>query len=100
MNITVDKNNRGVLEISHEAFDKILKSSVANTLSIKTVEIAITSKIINNNHLYILIKLMFQKSTKMLDNLHEQKIIAQIDKLVLQILNIKPKNIAVAYLHQ
>lgn len=97
MYISIERNNRGSLDIEINALNKLIEHSVTSNVyngskNIKNIEVS--SDLYHDNVLYVFVKIQLIKPELMLNEL---KIYKGVEEAVMQTLNIKPKNIAIAY---
>ncbi|ATZ16395.1 hypothetical protein JN01_0564 [Entomoplasma freundtii] len=97
MDILIEQNTRGTLEIKHRAFNKLLKMMILNNNSSSDIkDIEVTSEIYMDHYFYILVKFILKPETKSFA-FDEKQMIHQIEAIVMKTLDFKPKNIALAY---
>lgn len=97
MYISIERNNRGALEIEINALNKLIQNTILmrSISNIKNVEnIEVLTDLYHDNLLYLLIKIELKDKTKLLD---ETQINKTVEEIIMKTLSIKPKNIALAY---
>lgn len=96
MDILIEQNIRGTLEIKQKAFNKLLKMMILNNGSPSIKDVEIVSEIYVDHYFSILVKLVISPKAEAFQ-FDEKKIMQQIETIVMQTLAMKPKNIAIAY---
>ncbi|WP_027063182.1 MMB_0454 family protein [Mesoplasma seiffertii] len=96
MYISIERNSRGTLDIEQYALNKLIESTVVSSTSASIANIEVITEIYHDNLLYILIKIKFEGQAP--DFIFEEKLISKnVEDIITQTLNIKPRNISVAY---
>lgn len=96
MDILIEQNTRGTLEIKQKAFNKLLKMMILNNSPSAIKDVEVVSESYVDRYFSILVKLMISPKAQSFQ-FDEKKIIQQIEMIVMQTLAVKPKNIAIAY---
>ncbi|AVP49178.1 MMB_0454 family protein [Williamsoniiplasma luminosum] len=96
MYIAIEKNSRGSLDMRLTAFNKLLLNAAKTSLPKEIVNVEIQTEITHDNLLYILVKIVLPKGI-LTAHVNEKKINQNIEQAAQQTLNLKPKNIAIAY---
>ncbi|ATZ18090.1 MMB_0454 family protein [Mesoplasma melaleucae] len=97
MYISIERNNRGALEIEINALNKLIQNTILmrSNSDLKNVgNIEVLTDLYQDNLLYVLIKIDLKDKTELLD---ETQINKTVEEIIVKTLSIKPKNIAVAY---
>ncbi|ATZ17378.1 hypothetical protein ELUMI_v1c06560 [Williamsoniiplasma luminosum] len=96
MYIAIEKNSRGSLDMRLAAFNKLLLNAAKTSLPKEIVNVEIQTEITHDNLLYILVKIVLPKGI-LTTHVNEKKVNQNIEQAAQQTLNLKPKNIAIAY---
>ncbi|ASZ09177.1 hypothetical protein CK556_02305 [Mesoplasma chauliocola] len=97
MYISIERNNRGALEIEINALNKLIQNTIlmrSNSDLENVKDIEVLTDLYHDNLLYVLIKISLKDFNQMLD---ESQINKTVEEIIVKTLSIKPKNIAVAY---
>ncbi|WP_031542927.1 MMB_0454 family protein [Mesoplasma photuris] len=95
MYISIERNSRGALDIEQYALNKLIQSAAFNAIGNNAVNIEVITDIYHDNLLYVLVKVVLDTKKEFV--FEEAKIMKNIEQVITQTLNIKPRNIAVAY---
>ncbi|AGR41006.1 MMB_0454 family protein [Spiroplasma taiwanense] len=95
MYISMERNSRGNLEIEEQILNKIIEFYVINNIKgFEKIEPLITLH--QENHIFITIKIYVKKRDKLV--IDEVKLSEIISNSIENTLNLKPKNIAFAFI--
>ncbi|ATZ21656.1 MMB_0454 family protein [Mesoplasma tabanidae] len=97
MYISIERNNRGALEIEVNALNKLIQNTILmrSATGLNNVNnIEVLTDLYHDNLLYVLIKIDLKNKTEMLEENQINKI---VEEIIVKTLSIKPKNIAIAY---
>ncbi|PPE04478.1 hypothetical protein EELLY_v1c01570 [Entomoplasma ellychniae] len=97
MYISIERNNRGSLDIEINALNRLIEHSVTSDVrdvTKKIKDIDVWTDIYYDNVVYVLIKIKLIDNAMMLD---EHQIYKGVEEAIFQTLGLKPKNIAIAY---
>ncbi|AVN60413.1 hypothetical protein CG007_02175 [Mesoplasma entomophilum] len=97
MYISIERNNRGALEIEVNALNKLIQNTILmrSNSDLNNVEnIEVLTDLYHDNLLYVLIKIDLKNKAQMLEENQINKI---VEEIIIKTLSIKPKNIAIAY---
>lgn len=96
MYISIDRNSRGILDIEQYAINKLIQYTVAGSLAKEVEDITVSSELYHDTLIYILVKITLPKTMTKIE-IDEKYINKALEEIIFQTLNIKPKNIAIAY---
>ncbi|ATQ35564.1 hypothetical protein MENTO_v1c04230 [Mesoplasma entomophilum] len=97
MYISIERNNRGALEIEVNALNKLIQNTIlmrSNSDLNNVDNIEVLTDLYHDNLLYVLIKIDLKNKAQMLEENQINKI---VEEIIIKTLSIKPKNIAIAY---
>ncbi|ATZ20936.1 MMB_0454 family protein [Mesoplasma coleopterae] len=97
MYISIERNNRGALEIEVNALNKLIQNTIlmrSNSDLNNVDNIEVLTDLYHDNLLYVLIKIDLKNKAQMLEENQINKI---VEEIIVKTLSIKPKNIAIAY---
>jgi hypothetical protein len=96
MYISIERNSRGTLDIEQFALNKLIESTVISSSSASIAKTEVITEIFHDNLLYILIKIKFEGPAS--NFIFEERLISKnVEEIITQTLNIKPRNISVSY---
>ncbi|WP_026389751.1 MMB_0454 family protein [[Acholeplasma] multilocale] len=98
MYISIERNTRGALDIERHALNKLIQGAVFNAMSVKKDrKVEVTTDLYHDNLLYVLVKIELASNGIADIVFEEKKISKMVEDIISQTLDIKPKNIAIAY---
>ncbi|ATZ18798.1 hypothetical protein ESOMN_v1c04160 [Williamsoniiplasma somnilux] len=96
MYISVERNNRGSLDIEQYALNKLIQFTVNSSLNKEVKDVSVLTHLHHDNLIYVLIKITLLDGVRKIE-IDEKSINKSVEEIIIKTLDLKPKNIAIAY---